>query len=274
MAASANSSCLLGSIFNTPETTIMRRKLIAKLRRMTPEEAAVASADAVSHLTSRFMLDMATYQYGASLGFQGMSFYAGGRGGVLGDVDAQTIVDAFFFFQPDNIGGNWDQSRGVMPREKAAVEFQQCGSKWAEEHIPDGIDVAALAALAQRVAEAADDTDAPIFSGWRKLTPPDGPKAAAAHHMNSLRELRFALHANAIRRQGVSPHAAVSHRQPHMIPVFGWGTPAELSDATVGDWEQAEAETNAGMAKALSVLSAAELDTFVSLANAAYEASA
>lgn len=220
------------------------------------------------------MLDMATYQYGAEIGFPGMAFYTGGRGGVLGDVDADAVTAALYFFHPDQVRGNWDQSRDVMPRDKAAVEFQNAGSKWAEEHISDDIDAATLASLAQRVAEAADDTDAPVFAGWRKLPPPESPKAAAAHHMNSLRELRFAHHAKALRAQGVSPHDAVSHRQPHMIPIFGWGTPAELTDATVADWDRAEAETNAAMAKALSVLSAEELDTFVALANAVYDATA
>jgi hypothetical protein len=236
---------------------------------MTPEEAAVASADAISHLTSKFMLDMATYQYGAQIGFPGMAFYTGGRGGVLGDVDAQTVTDAFFVFHPDQVQGNWEQAASVMSRDKAALEFQNCCSKWAEDHIPDDIDAATLASLAQRIAEAADDTDAPVFAGWRKLAPPESPKAAAAHHMNSLRELRFAHHAKAVRKQGVSPHAAVSHRQPHMIPIMGWGEAAELDDATIADWTQAEAETNAAMAKPLSVLSAEELDTFVALANAA-----
>jgi hypothetical protein len=241
---------------------------------MTPEEAAVASADAVAHFTSRFMLDMATYQYGAEIGFPGMAFYTGGRGGVLGDVDAQAVSDAFFFFQPDQVASNWEAAAPVMSRDKAALEFQNCSNKWAEEHIPDDIDVATLASLAEKVASAADATDAPVFAGWRKLAPPASPKAAAAHHMNSLRELRFALHAKAINRQGVSPHAAVSHRQPHMIPIFGWGSPTDLDDATVADWDTAEAETNAGMAAALRVLSPEELDTFVALANAAYEATA
>jgi hypothetical protein len=241
---------------------------------MTPEEAAVASADAVSNLTARFMLDMATYEYGGQIGFPGMSFYTGGRGGVLGDVEAKAVEEAFLFFHPDNIASNWAAAGNVMSREKAAEEFQGCGSRWAEEHIPDDVDCATLAALAKRVTDAADGTDAPVFDGWRKLTAPTSPKAAAAHYMNALRELRFALHANAIRKLGVHPHDAVSHRQPHMVGLFGWGEVKEPAAEAVAAWDTAEAETNAGMAKALSVLSADELDTFVALANAAYAGSA
>jgi hypothetical protein len=241
---------------------------------MTPEEAAVASADAVSNLTARFMLDMATYEYGGAIGFPGMSFYTGGRGGVLGDVEAKAVEEAFLFFHPDNIESNWAAAGNVMSREKAAQEFQNCCSKWCEDHIPDDIDCATLAALAKRVTEAADGTGAPVFEGWRKLAAPSSPKAAAGHYMNALRELRFALHANAIRKLGVHPHDAVSHRQPHMVGLFGWGDVKEPSPEAVASWDTAEAETNEGMAKALSVLSADELDTFVALANAAYNASA
>ena len=244
------------------------------VRRMTPEEAAIASADAISNLTARFMLDMATYQYAAGIGFPGMSFYTGGRGGVLGDVEAKAVEEAFLFFHPDNIASNWAEAGNVMSREKAAQEFQECGSRWAEEHIPDGVDCATLAALAKRVSDAADGTDAPVFDGWRKLAAPSSPKAAAAHYMNALRELRFAMHANAIRKLGVDPHEAVSHRQPHMVGIFGWGELKEPSAAAVASWDTAEAETNEGMAKALSVLSADELDTLVALAKAALAASA
>jgi len=241
---------------------------------MTPDEAAIASADAVSTLTARFMLDMATYQYGASLGFQGMSFYAAGRGGVLGDVDAEVVTEAFVFFHPENVKANWDSTRDVMPRDKAALEFLNCASKWAEDHLPDELDCVTLASLAAKVSAAADGTDAPVFAGWRNLTPPDAPKATAVFHMNALRELRFALHSRAVLAQGIEPEDALRHRQPHMVGIFGWGDPTESSADIAADWNAAEDQTNAGMATALSVLSADELDTFVALANAALAASA
>jgi hypothetical protein len=241
---------------------------------MTPEEAAVASADAISTLTSRFMLDMATYQYGATLGFDGMAFYAAGRGGVLGDVDAEVVTEAFVFFHPDNVRANWNSSADVMPREKAAIEFANVAAKWAEDHMPDDIDSATLASLAERVAAAADPTGAPVFAGWRNLQAPSSAKAAAVHHMNSLRELRFALHAHAVLAQGIAPQDALSHRQPHMAPIFGWGDPVESSAELAAEWGKAEDDTNAGMAKALSTLSGADLDTFVALANAANAATA
>lgn len=236
---------------------------------MTPEEAAVASADAVSNLTSRFMLDAATYMHGGSLGFEGMSFYTSGRGAVLGDVDAEQVTQAFVFFHPDNVKQNWDGGADVMPRAQAALEFMTCCTKWGEEHLPDDLDARRLGDLAHKVAANADGFDAPIFEGWRHLTAPNEPKAAAVFHMNALRELRFALHGQAILALGISPQDAVLHRQPHMYALFGWGDPSGASAEIAADWNKAEDMTNAGMAKALSVLTPEELDEFVALANAA-----
>lgn len=241
---------------------------------MTPEEAAVASADAVRDLTSRFMLDAATYIYGGGLGFEGMSFYTGGRGGVLGDVDASQVTDAFFFFHPDQVAGNWNGAAGVMPRDKAAAEFLTCCSKWGDDHLPDDLDAARLAELAAKVASAADGSGAPIFEGWRQQAAPTDAKQAAVFHMNSLRELRFAQHAQAVAAQGISPEKAVLHRQPYMYALFGWGDLPENPEPIAADWDKAEAETNAAFANALRVLSSDELDEFVALANAANAATA
>ena len=58
-----------------------------------------------------------------------------------------------------------------------------------------------------------------------------------------------------------------------MVPIFGW-EPGEPKTPVAGDWDKAEAETDARMAEALAALSPEELDTFVALGNAAMAASA
>lgn len=236
---------------------------------MTPEEAAVASADAVSNLTSRFMLDAATYIKGGELGFQGMSFYTAGRGGVLGDVDAQAVTEAFVFFHPDQVAANWESGGEVMARAEAAREFAECGNAWAESHLPDDLDAARLAELAKKIVDNASGEGAPVFAGWRELPAPSTPKAAACHYMNALRELRFALHGMAVQGQGIAPADALRVRSPHMLGLFGWGDAPESTVDVKPSWNTAEDQTNEGMAYVLSVLSETELDEFVALANAA-----
>ena len=47
---------------------------------MTPEQAAHEAREAVVRVPGRFMADPATYVRGAELGFEGLDFYAAGRG--------------------------------------------------------------------------------------------------------------------------------------------------------------------------------------------------
>ena len=55
------------------------------------DEFARKVAKPIGDLPSNFMLDPSTYEYGSSLGFDGLDFYVRGRGGVLGEVPAAVI---------------------------------------------------------------------------------------------------------------------------------------------------------------------------------------
>lgn len=237
---------------------------------MTPEETATAVAPATSALTSRFMLDGATYARGGELGFEGMAFYAAGRGGVLGDVDADVVAAAFVFFNPDTIRVAWDSSAKVAPRHEAAAAFAECCHEWGRSHLPDDLDTARLAALSEKVVAAASPAGAPVFAGWRALPVPSDAKAAAVHHMNALRELRMAKHAVAVLGEGISAGDAVRMHTPHMAALFGWTEPL-ADDAPVVDWDAVEARTNRLCAEAFAVLDPDERAEFVSLATAANE---
>jgi hypothetical protein len=245
---------------------------------MTPEETAAASAGAVSAFTSRFMLDAATYVKGGELGFDGMQFYAGGRGGALGDVDADVVAAAFVFFNPEIVRPMWEGCATVMTRVAAAEAFAACGHEWGRAHLPDDVDAARLAALARKVAAAASPAGAPVFAGWRALPAPDDSdaKAAAVHHMNSLRELRNAYHGAAVLAQGIAPCDAVRFKSPAMAALFGWPDPLD-EDAAVAikaGWEAAEEATNEMLGKAFAVLDDGERAELVTLANAASKATA
>ena len=77
---------------------------------MTPEQAAHETREAIVSFVSGFMTDPATYAYGAELGFEGMDFYAAGRGGVLGEVSADVVTAAFVFFEPGTVRAAWERS--------------------------------------------------------------------------------------------------------------------------------------------------------------------
>lgn len=236
-------------------------------------EAATRSAAAVSAIGSHFMLDGATYKRGAELGFQGLDFYITGRGGVLGDVDADVVSAAFTFFEPGAVRTLWEQGRAVLPAAEAGREFAACCATWAEANVPDDLDAARLAELAGQVVATARPACAAVFAGFRALPVPASPKAAAVHQMNALRELRLGLHGAAVVAAGLTPLQALSVRTPQMAPVFGW---AELADVTDLQpvWDGAEARTDAAMAHAFEGLDAAGRDELVERADALHRATA
>jgi hypothetical protein len=239
----------------------------------TSLETATASADAISQLTSRFMLDPSTYAHGGELGFNGIDFYVAGRGGVLGDVDADVVSAAFVFFNPVTIRAQWEIAGKVMSRHDAAVAFAGCLERWSER-VPDDIDCARLAALTGQVVENASPSGAPIFAAWRLLDEPAGDAALACHRMNALRELRLSMHGAGVLTSGLRPIEALLFKTPYMAQVFGWeGELPDVSDC--GErWQAAEDATNVAMAPAFDVLADAERAELVELANAVLHATA
>ncbi len=235
--------------------------------------AATATAAAVTQIGSHFMVAGATYQRGAALGFGGLDFYVTGRGGVLGDVDSDVVCAAFLFFEPTGLRAMWDQGRAVMPPAQAAGEFATCCHHWAEEHVPDGLDVARLGDLAGKVISEARPAGAALFAGWRALAVPADPKARAVHQMNALRELRGGLHNATVIAAGLSPLQALSLKSPGMAPLFGWTELAEV-DGLAATWDRAEANTNRAIAHAYEGLDETERTEFAELAGALQTATA
>lgn len=239
---------------------------------MDAQSAAEATAKAVSSVGSHFMLDGNTYKRGAELGFAGLDFYATGRGGVLGDVDADVVAAAFAFFEPGQVRMQWEQGTKVMTPREAADAWATCCSDWAEAHVPDELDSARLGELLDTVVATARPACAAVFSGWRALPVPTAPKARAVHQMNALRELRHGLHSAAVIAAGVTPHEALSVNSPGMAPIFGWAGLADGAEEARPRLQAAEAATNTALAHAFAGLSDGERDELVELMDALHTA--
>ncbi len=240
---------------------------------MEPREAAVASGDSINGLGSHFMIDLNTYVRGAELGYEGVDFYVAGRGGVLGDVPADAVVDAFVHFEPTSISDAWERTAS-HPRLTSAQEFADVCHDWADAKIPDDVDCARIAELAGKLADHAatviDPAVAPLFFGWRALPEPgaDRPKALALHRLNGLREMRGALHGAAVRAQGITSRDAVKHRTPYMLAVFGWAdTDTPVADDVPARWEAAQAATEDALVPAYEGLTLDERAEFTELVN-------
>ena len=241
---------------------------------MTPEDAARATATATEALGGGFMTDGATYARGGEAGFSGIDFYVLGRGGVLGDVDADVVSAAFCFWNPDQVRTQWDAGRAVMSPAEGAALFAEVAADYGDANIADHDGLVRLAEVLTKVVDSTSPSGAPLFAGWRTLPVPgpDRPKARIEHQVNALRELRGAYHAGAVLAAGLTAIEAVAFRSAFMAPIFGWDLEGVAEGATFEDrWKVAEAGTDAAMARALAVLDPGELDDFVTLLTAVHE---
>jgi len=232
---------------------------------MEPEEAARASARGIGDLPANFMLDGATYERGGQLGFDGVDFYVGGRGGALGDVDGRVVAAAFAFFNHGQIVDSWDRARKVMAPLESAAAFAGCLAAWAHAHLGEGPDYERLAELAGRLVEGADVACAPLFAAWSVLPEPEDPPALALFRLNLLRELRGAVHAGAVLAAGLTPLEAVSVKTPYMAAIFGWGEALPENEAVRGAWQCAEEGTDRAVGRAFLALAPEERTEFVDL---------
>lgn len=232
---------------------------------ITPEQAAHDLRAAVVDLPSRLMTNPEAYARGAELGFEGMDFYIGGRGGALGDVPADVVAAAFVFFERTTVRVSWERSAAVMPRRRAAQEWAAVYADWAPRLVPDDRDWKTCAELLGRVSDAALVSAAPIFAGWRDLHEPDDPRGIVLHRLNGLRELRGALHGAAVLTVGLLPMEAIAVQTPGMLKFYGWPTDRIDTEPLHQRWALAEARTDRMFGRCLAVLDDAERGALVEM---------
>lgn len=230
----------------------------------------VAVKKTVQQVAPKFFFDPVTTARGGELGYDGLQFYIAGRGGVIGDVSDDIVVDAFHYFEPAAITGLWAAAAKIGPVGDAAAAYAESCHAWGRAHLADLPGVARLAELAGKIVEANDlGTSARLYSGWRALPVPDDAPARAMHHMQSLREHRSDLHAIALRAHRIpSLEAQIGERKDEgMIKFFGWSEPFPvLDDALRARRADAEALTDELVAAAYTVLDEAESAEFAELA--------
>lgn len=243
---------------------------------MTPEQTAAGCAEAVSRIASYFMLDAGTYAAGAEAGFAGIDFYVVGRGGALGEVDADVVTAAFALFEPSMVRANWEQGTKVLAPRDAATRFLGCGYEWATEHLDEaGCDWARLAELLGTISAAASPMCAPLFAAWRSMPEPGAEheaRALALHRLHVNRELRFARHAACLVANGLGVLDAMAVNRPEFIGLYGWtAEPPPVTDDLRARWEAAEAATNRALALDYATLAGGEGEELVALCHAAVE---
>lgn len=237
---------------------------------MSLQDFTRAVGQKIGPMGGAFMMNPTTGAYGDNIGLDFFSFYALGRGGVLGDVDGAAAADAFFFFNPDLVQGVWDAARQKMPPREAAEHYADACAIWGRANLSDIPAIEDFTKLAERVAQAARPTPSSVlFAGWREMPlPDDAPGRAAVQLTLVLREMRGGAHVEAVKQVELSPMEAVVVNSPNMLPLFGWQVEAPDAQPLKARAEQAESLTDEIVGPAFDALDEGERETFAAVVDA------
>ncbi|TCJ96734.1 SCO6745 family protein [Nocardia alba] len=225
----------------------------------------------VLELGGAFMISREARAFGETTGVAGFhGAYTRGRGGVLGDVDADVVTAAFGFFEPVSVRAAWESV--PMPAADAAAEYMNACRDFGRRKLAafDGAD--RLAHLLRRVVDAAPSTGVPLFAGWRAMPVPEDGPGAVLQLTHVLRELRGGLHLVAVLANGLTPLQAILVSGspildgPGHAKFLGWAEPFEtVTDDVQVRWDAAEKLTDELIAPCFDALDEAERDELTTL---------
>jgi len=159
----------------------------------------------------------------------GYAYYVAGRGGVLGDVDADVITSAFGFFEPSLVRKLWEAGVAVEGARASSARYTAACCEFSRSRITGFAGTQRLVELAARVAADVDPTGLALFAGWRAQPQPDDAAGRAILLMHMLRELRGSVHIVAIVAVGLSAfHAVLASGGEAQAKQFGWPEPYPL----------------------------------------------
>ncbi len=236
----------------------------------SPSECADAVGRPISAFGTTFMLDPGFYAPAIDVGYSGLDFYIAGRGGVLGDVDADVVSAAFGFLAPEIVRLTWEGAREVAPVADALSMFAAGAAEWGRRHFVADIDYHELTRLCRRVIDAAPIAGLPLFAGWRNVPAPDDGPGSAALAMNVMRELRGGAHLLAVIAAGITPREAAHHAGGEgYATMMGHQPPFAEVDDIGPTMAGVERTTTAIVTPGFEVLDGGEADRLIELVTAA-----
>jgi hypothetical protein len=219
---------------------------------------AAAVAPYAYSLGGGFMISPQAKAMAKELGLRGGHAYVVGRGGVLGDVDADVVTAAFGFRPADVIRESWEAARVVVQPSVAAQRYAEACRDWGREHYA-GMAADARARLAELLGWVVDGCDVaglPLFAGWRAIELPRDDAARLAQLLHVHREYRGGAHVLAVVATGLTPLQAVLSGPggPGNASLYGWPEPYEDVSALAALRDQAEALTDRLVSPSYDVL--------------------
>jgi hypothetical protein len=246
--------------------------MVKDMTTLTPQEAIKEAAPIIGDLGSKFMLDKKTMEAANEYGYgHPFALYFLGRGGVLGNVDADVVVAAFAFFEPSMVRAMWDMARQTSDPETAVAQYAALCAQYGRDHLSGISGLDRFNELAEKIIDAVDVTGLSLFAGWRKVERPQDAPARAYHNLHVMREWRGSAHICAVASAGMTAHQAIitgagnEEAGTAMAKAFGWTGECGDVGALFGIRDDIEATTSAMQVHAFSVLTGTELAEFVEL---------
>lgn len=230
-----------------------------------------ASCGPIHDLGSAFMLHADTMARAGENGYENpFAFYFAGRGGVLGDVDADVIYAAFGWFSPSIVRPMWEAGVTVHGAREAARRYSAAAAAWGREHLSSVAGLDRFVELAPKVISAADSSGLPLFAGWRAEPTVSDDPGQAMQLVHVLREWRGAVHLVATTSAGLTPlEAILAGDGEDQAKFFGWPEPlAAVTEDHRSRRQEAETLTDRLCAPAFGSLSGSERSDFAALAPA------
>lgn len=240
---------------------------------------SVASAvkDQIQQIGGGFFFSREARAFAESTGVPGfLPGYTRGRGGVLGDVDADVVTAAFGFFPADSIRAAWEATASTPAAVGAGGYLKAC-QDFGRRKLASFEDAGRLAELLELVVAAANPAGVPLFAGWRALPRAADEPGLVLQLIHVLRELRGGLHLVGVLGSGLTPLQAVLiagsplSAGPDQARSYGWPEPFEEITAELkGRWMQAESITEDLIAPAFAVLDDKQGEELISLLTACH----
>lgn len=221
------------------------------------------ATDAIGSIGAAFYFHPDTVARGKEAGLDGFRFYFLGRGGVLGDVEADVVLAAFGYFQPELVTRMWNSAKEAMAPRAAARLYGECGHAFGRAKLAavDGLD--GFVAAVSQVLGAVEGASMPLFAGVRAEPVPADVPAAAMHQAMVLREMRGSAHLLALTACGVRSDVAHAIKRPDDVALFGYDEPPVVTDADRANWQRAEDLTDEILAPAYASLSDAHVTALI-----------
>ncbi|MEO5973718.1 MAG: hypothetical protein ABIQ38_00740 [Ilumatobacteraceae bacterium] len=196
-------------------------------------ETIRAVSPLINDIGGRFMLHPDTLKIGTDAGYpNGYAWYVAGRGGVLGDVDADVVISAFAYFNPEVVRKMWNAGNQVESARQSGSRFATSCAAWGRQRLHDVEGCERFVELAERLVNSVDVAGLTLFAAWRSEPLPVDAAGRAYQLLHVMREWRGSVHIVAVLSGGVTPLQAVLAAEDGSAhaKVYGWGD--GLSNAT------------------------------------------